>query len=85
MKDNADPLLGWSLPEILKQSVGPTSNDIYGKLYSHLHDQLSSIRSNLHASNGCDFQLYNMDAAVLAQKIDEAIAFDRIEVQQPIR
>jgi hypothetical protein len=80
MKDDADPLLGWSLPEILKQNVGPASNDIYGKLYFRLHDQLSLFRRNLNKSNGCDFNLLNMDAELLAQLLPEATAFDRIEV-----
>jgi len=81
MKDDADPLLGWRLPEILKQNVGPASNDIYGKLYYHLHDQLSLFRRNLNKSSGCDFKLFNMDANLLTQLLHDDTAFDRIEVQ----
>jgi len=80
MKDDADPLAGWSLPEVLKQRVGHTSNDIYGKLYCHIHDQLSSFRRNLRSGICCDLKLYNMDAAVLARHLGQDISFDRIEV-----
>jgi hypothetical protein len=80
MKDNADPLHGWSLPEVLEQKAGPASNDIYGKLYHHLYDQLSSFRRNLSTSNSCVFKLFNMDANALARHFGGGVGFDRIEV-----
>ena len=82
MKDSADPLHGWSLPEILEQRVGPTPNDLYGKLYRHLHDQLSSFRRFLRTSKSCTFKLLHMDAKALAGHLKDDVLFDRIEVLQ---
>jgi hypothetical protein len=80
MKDNADPLHGWSLPEVLEGKAGPASNDIYGKLCHHLYDQLSSFRRNLRTIKSCSFKLYNRDANALTRHFGDAIGFDRIEV-----
>jgi len=80
MKDNADPLHGWSLPEVLEGKAGPASNDIYVKLYQHLYDQLSAFRRNLRTIKSCSFKLYNMDANALTRHFGDAIEFDRIEV-----
>lgn len=79
MLDNADPLYGWSLPEVLAQSAGLAFNDVYGKPFCLLRDQLSLFRHNLHASDSCSFKLFNMDARTLTQHLGSAVAFDRIE------
>jgi hypothetical protein len=80
MKDNADPLSGWNLSEILKQRIGLATNDVYGKLYRHLHDQLSSFRRSLRTSNSCNFKLFHMDPGALVEHFKNAVTFDRIEV-----
>jgi hypothetical protein len=81
MKDDAEPLHGWSLREVLEQRAGPASNDLYGKLYRHLHDLLSSFRRRLRKSHSCNFKLSHMDAKALAGDFGDAVTFDRIEVQ----
>jgi len=80
MKDDADPLEGWNFPEILEQKSVPASNDIYGKLYYYLHDQLSSFRRKVRTSTSFNFMLFNMDAKALAGHFGSTVAFDRIEV-----
>ena len=81
MKDDAEPLHGWSLREVLEQRAGPASNDLYGKMYRHLHDLLSSFRRRLRTSHSCNFKLFHVDAKVLAGQLGDAVTFDRIEVQ----
>jgi hypothetical protein len=81
MKDDAEPLHGWSLREVLEQRAGPASNDLYGKLYRHLHDLLSSFRRRLRKSHSCNFKLSHMDAKALAGDFGDAVTFDRIEGQ----
>jgi len=81
MEDNADPLQGWNFSDILKQSAGPAINDLYGKLFCYLHDQLSMFRRSLRTSRSCNFKLFNMDVRALAEHFGGAVTFDRIEVQ----
>lgn len=80
MKDSADPLDGWSLPEILKQNARPASNDVYGKLYRHLPELLQSFHRSLSA-RPFSFRLLHMDASDLADHLRGEPGFDRIEVK----
>jgi hypothetical protein len=80
MKDSADPLDGWSLPEILKQNAGPASNDVYGKLHRHLSELLRSFHRNLSARPSA-FHFLHVDANDLADYFREEPGFDRIEVK----
>ena len=79
MKDSADPLDGWSLPEILKQNAGPASNDVYGKLHRHLFELLRSFHRNLSARPSA-FRFLHMDVSDLADHLRDEPGFDRIEV-----
>lgn len=79
MKDSADPLDGWSLPEILKQNAGPASNDIYGKLHRHVSELLRSFHRSL-TSRQCTFRFLHKDANDLAENLQDKLGFDRIEV-----
>ena len=72
MKDSADPLDGWSLPEILKQNARPASNDVYGKLYRHLFELLQSFHRSLSA-RPFSFRLLHMDASDLADHLRDAV------------
>ncbi|KAK0861635.1 hypothetical protein LTR87_016882 [Friedmanniomyces endolithicus] len=47
MKDSADPLAGWSFPDILQVHSGPAANDLYGKLYIHIQERLVTFRQRL--------------------------------------
>lgn len=79
MKDDADPLSGWSLSEIVAQNTGRASNDLYGKLYSHLYQLLASFRHSLRARS-FSFNLLNIDASLLPVTLPPGTLFDRIEV-----
>lgn len=46
MLDNADPLNGWSLNDVLEFPVGSATNDVYGKLYNYLLDLLCNSTNN---------------------------------------
>jgi len=81
MKDSADPLDGWNLPEILKQNAGPASNDVYSKLHRHLSELLRSFHRNLSARPSA-FRLLHMDANDLGDHLRDEPGFDRIEVKQ---
>lgn len=83
MKDSADPLDGWNLPEILKQNAGPASNDVYGKLHRHVSELLQSFHRNLSARPSA-FRLSHMDANDLGDHLRDEPGFDRIEVKQLI-
>lgn len=78
MMDSADPLDGWNLRQIFQISCGPASNDIYGKLFHHLQDLLSSFATQV-ISRKVSFELFNMDVNDLPKQLGSR-QFARIEV-----
>lgn len=78
MKDSADPLDGWNLSEVLDFDIGPTTNDVYGKLFCYLRSLFSSFHQRV-ASHSVRFLLLNVDATDLPDQLGET-RFARIEV-----
>ncbi|KAF9877002.1 hypothetical protein CkaCkLH20_05268 [Colletotrichum karsti] len=64
MFDSAEPLAGWAADDVQGAQNGPAKNDIYGKLFCHLRSVLADFMSRPKVS----FQLFNMDAAALADE-----------------
>ncbi|KFZ20600.1 hypothetical protein V501_00028 [Pseudogymnoascus sp. VKM F-4519 (FW-2642)] len=78
IRDNADPLNGWSLKEVEDNSSGAASNDIYGKLFYYLRTELRAFvlrLSDLQVS----FRLFQLNASDLPNHL-ESSSFSRIEV-----
>ncbi|KFY76437.1 hypothetical protein V499_03938 [Pseudogymnoascus sp. VKM F-103] len=78
IRDNADPLNGWSLKEVEDNSSGAASNDIYGKLFYYLRTKLRAFvlrLSDLQVS----FRLFQLNASDLPNHL-ESSSFSRIEV-----
>lgn len=74
--DNADPTSGWSLKAFLEFNIGPTKNDIYGKLYHYLRQLFVEFHRRLRAFS-VKFELLQADARSL--QLGEK-RFDRIDV-----
>ena len=79
MRDNADPLNGWSLKDIEHTSSGPAAADIYGKLFYHVRTVLRAFLLRLSGLQ-VSFQLYHLDASDLLNHL-EGSSFNRIEVR----
>lgn len=75
--DSADPLNGWSWPDV-KSARGAGSNDVYGKLYFHVFDIVSSVYKRLRSLK-VKFQVHSVDAKDLPTHVT-GVQFDRIEV-----
>lgn len=82
MKDNADPLDGWSLEDVADVSSGPATADIYGKLFYYIRQLLRSFLDRL-SSLDVSFKLFQVDASFLPDHF-ELDAFSRIEVGDPL-
>ncbi|PWY93925.1 hypothetical protein BO94DRAFT_313736 [Aspergillus sclerotioniger CBS 115572] len=78
MKDDADPLAGWSPKEVSDTSSGPASADMYGKLFFHIRGILQSFLSRLSNLN-ISITMYQVDARKLPGHLKGG-SFDRIEV-----
>lgn len=78
MRDNSDPLSGWSIKEIEATSIGPATSDIYGKLFRHVKCLLKAFVERL-SSSSMTFKLLQVDASDLPSHQLER-SFDRIEV-----
>ncbi|KAL2022832.1 hypothetical protein VTK56DRAFT_4363 [Thermocarpiscus australiensis] len=78
MRDNADPLHGWSLKEVEDCSSGPATADIYGKLFYHVRAVLRVFGVRLSGLQ-VTFRLFQMDASDVANHLESG-SFDRIEV-----
>jgi hypothetical protein len=79
MKDNADPLNGWSLSEVENCSSGPAAADIYGKIFYYLRAVLRTFLGRL-ASLQVSFCLFQLDVSNLPEHL-EGGTFSRIEVK----
>ncbi|KAL7808180.1 hypothetical protein V8C26DRAFT_304456 [Trichoderma gracile] len=78
MKDNSDPLAGWSPKDVEDTPSGPATADIYGKLFYHLRALLRSFVlqcSKLRVS----FRLFHLDFSDLETHLERNY-FSRIEV-----
>ncbi|OBT80489.1 hypothetical protein VF21_00845 [Pseudogymnoascus sp. 05NY08] len=78
IRDNADPLNGWSLKEVEDCSSGPASNDIYGKLFYYLRTELRAFALRL-SDLQISFWLFQMNASDLPNHLETSF-FSRIEV-----
>lgn len=78
MKDNADPLNGWSLKEVLNTESGAATADTYGKLFFHLRDLLRSFLDRISCSR-ISFQIFHLDASSLPSHLDRD-SFSRVDV-----
>ncbi|KAK5687370.1 hypothetical protein LTS10_001508 [Elasticomyces elasticus] len=77
MNDSGDPLGGWDWAEVLAADGGLATNDIYGKLYTHVKDVLGKFWDTLR-SRTIDFKLINVDALTIGQYFPQN-KFARIE------
>ncbi|KAL4799456.1 hypothetical protein BDV19DRAFT_385224 [Aspergillus venezuelensis] len=78
MKDDSNPLNGWSPEEVAAMSVEPAISDIYGKLFFHLRETLHKFIDRLRGSK-VSFMLFQLDVEDLTDALEED-SFDRIEV-----
>lgn len=78
MRDNADPLNGWSSKEVEDTSSGPASADIYGKLFYHVRAVLRAFILRL-SDLPVSFRLFQMDVSDLPSLLESG-SFSRIEV-----
>ncbi|KAF1812296.1 hypothetical protein P152DRAFT_487845 [Eremomyces bilateralis CBS 781.70] len=78
LKDAADPTAGWSHKDVWNTSIGSVYNDVYGKLYFHVKDVLTSVHKRLRSLEVV-FHLFQLDARELTDhlKVD---TLARIEV-----
>lgn len=77
MKDNADPLDGWSYDEYIK-CVTVAKNDVYGAFFFYLRDMLLAFCKRVRYFK-LAFQLLGLNAVTLPAYL-KAVRFDRIEV-----
>lgn len=80
MRDNADPLNGWSLKEVEESSSGPAAADIYGKLFYHVRAVLRAFLLRLSGLQ-VSFRLFQVDGSDLPDHL-EGGSFSRIEVRR---
>jgi len=80
MKDDADPLDGWSYNEYIK-CVPAAKNDVYGALFFYLRDMLLVFCKRAR-SYKMTFRLLAVNAVTLPAYLED-IKFDRIEVCLP--
>lgn len=78
MADDADPLDGWPLEEVLRTSSGPATADTYGKLYFHLRGVLGRFIKRISEAN-IVFEMHHADASSLPHRLENN-QFSRIDV-----
>ncbi|SPJ78857.1 uncharacterized protein FTOL_07248 [Fusarium torulosum] len=79
MRDNADPLDGWSAKDVESTPNGPAKADIYGKLFHYLRSVLRAFLGRI-ASLRVSFRLLQVDARLLPGHLTNG-TFDRIEAR----
>jgi hypothetical protein len=79
MRDNADPLDGWSAEDVEMTPYGPAKADIYGKLFVHLRSVLRAFLNRI-TNLKVSFRLLQVDARLLPNHLEDG-TFDRIEVR----
>jgi hypothetical protein len=84
MKDDADPLDGWSYDEYITH-VTVAKNDVYGAFFFYLQDMLLAFCERIRSWK-IAFQLLAVDAMALPSYLkSEDSKFDRIEVRLSTR
>lgn len=83
MRDNADPLNGWSLKDVESSSSGAASYDIYGKLFYYIRAELCTFLLHLSGLK-VSFRLLQVNAADLPGLLESG-SFSRIEVRMYLR
>lgn len=78
MTDNADPRNGWPSEEVAATSSGAASNDVYGKLFYFVRQELRRFVKRMSALN-ISFALLQVDAQDLQDHLRNQL-FSRIEV-----
>lgn len=78
MKDSADPLAGWSYPDVISTPTGPATNDLYGKLHAYIGQRLTAFQQRLR-SQSFKFVFTHVDATILSSRCQ--VRFSRIEVR----
>lgn len=78
MRDNADPLHGWSLDEVSNTTSGAATADTYGKLFYYLRGLLRSFLDRISVLE-VSFKLLHLDASDLPDHLDKD-SFSRIDV-----
>ncbi|KAI1376191.1 hypothetical protein F4677DRAFT_84451 [Hypoxylon crocopeplum] len=78
MKDDADPLDGWRISDIVDVDSGLATNDVYCKLSFLLKDLITRFYHRLKSLD-ISFQLLNVNAEDLHHYIEQG-SFDRIEI-----
>lgn len=80
MRDLADPISGWNFADILNTDSGHATNDLYGKLYTHIHSTICLFKDRL-TRTGAAFELFNTNAACLRNVLSQSPpSFARIDV-----
>lgn len=77
MKDDANPLSGWSYNEYMACATG-AKNDVYGAFFIFLRNTLLTFCKRIQTSK-ITLQLFAIDATKLPDFLN-GITFDRIEV-----
>ncbi|KAI1469074.1 uncharacterized protein F4812DRAFT_457619 [Daldinia caldariorum] len=75
--DTCDPTLGWLPNSFLELDIGPTTNDIYGKLHYYLRQLFMDFHRRLRVLP-VKFDLLQVDVESLRFRLDEE-RFDRID------
>lgn len=81
MKDSADPLAGWSFPDVLSVPAGPMANDLYGKLHAHVQERLNIFQKRL-CNHPFVFIFTSIDAKHLPER--SQARFSRIEASHDL-
>jgi hypothetical protein len=81
MKDSADPLAGWSFPDVLSIPAGPMANDLYGKLHAYIQERLTIFQKRL-CNQPFVFIFTSIDAKDLPER--SQARFSRIEVSHDL-
>ncbi|CAA9965929.1 DUF4470 multi-domain protein [Pyrenophora teres f. maculata] len=77
MRDDADPLAGWSYNEYITHSKA-AKNDVYGTFFNFLRSLFMEFCKQIHSVK-IAFTLFDVDAVKLPSYLTD-ITFDRIEV-----
>ena len=83
MGDDADPLKGWRIHDVMQQSL-TAKHDKYGALYNHLRELLTIFCKRLQGLR-INFFVYDTDPEYLIKSLKHLNiaqqSFDRIEVR----
>lgn len=69
-KVTASPLGGWDIEEVLKTFKGAAENDIYGKLFFSVRDQIKKFISRLKSSD-IEIEIHSFKAEDFNHKLEK--------------